>query len=193
MKRKIPLQDSKPLSKQSYILYLQEKGQLAYDTDFKLTSRMIKTLLRLYPYIFNRENDAKNNGLNLNKGLFIQGKRESGKTTLMFLIRSIISHRNQFKFKSCLEIEHLFFKYNIDPIDHLLQFDTKNWCFDDFGARNSAKHVQILNFLSAYFFNDAPHGNLHIVSNFTKKEIISYFGTDFYQKIVENFNIITIE
>lgn len=193
MIRKISLLNFEPISKQSYILHLQKKGQLAYDADFKLTSRMIKTLLRLYPYIFSKENDAKINGLDINKGLFIQGTRESGKTTLMFLIRSLMPLNKQFKIKSCLEMEHLFYKYSIEPIDHLLQFDTKNWCFDDFGARNTAKHLQVLNFLSTSLFNDTLYSNLHVVSSFTKNEMHANFGIDFYQKIVEKFNIITIE
>jgi len=179
------------LKKNTYLFYLQKKGQHIYGSDFKLTKHIIEALIKVRPYITNNAGEARKEKLNIEKGVFILGNSMVGKTSLMYLIKGLFLFPQQYQIRSCYEIESMVLKYGEIYLSNLLK--KQNWCFDDFGSRFNSKHIEIMKILLYHLCNQTNARSHHVICKLTKQEIILLYGNEFYQSILNNFNVITIE
>lgn len=171
-------------SSHPYLVQLQQKGMKIYGTSFRINKNLIKALRQVHPYFMGVYVIGTGTTLDLDKGLLILGPVHSGKTTLMYLIKE------KYRLRSCLEIEQRVLTYGKNYYHEYLQLKNRNWCFDDFGSRNTAAHIQVTKQLIEELAKHEKPCRHHIISSLSLEQISAQYGFNIYEILIDHFNII---
>jgi len=186
------------------LIYLQETGKQKFGPQFYFRKDDIPTILLLLYYFTNNEVKAKENNIDLKKGLMITGPVGCGKTTLLRLMQKIAVPEKKFFFFTCREIGFEFIQDGYQVI-HLYskgvpnQRTRSNMAFDDLGTEQALKYfgnetnvmAEIL--LSRYDLYIQNGFTTHITTNLSATEIEDAYGNRVRSRLKKMCNLIAFD
>ena len=179
-------------------LHLQSLGKKQYGPKFKLHNSDKEILYKLLIYaIRDKENCAKY-GLDLNKGILLNGPVGCGKTSLMKLLRS-------FQFKNydytVISSRDIAFEYNQQgyPVIHKYGRSQRIYCFDDLGVEQTIKHFgnecNTLGEILLHRYDLMVNYGIvtHATTNLDANKLEAVYGNRVRSRLREMFNLVGFE
>lgn len=184
---------------------IQTKGKEMFGEHFHIIPEDHEVVQKLLAWFLHDEIQAKQFGVNLNKGILLTDPIGCGKTSLMSLMRILVPPQQRFGIKSCREITFDFIKEGYETIQRYSSYAYSNTtnppqphthCFDDLGAETSLKYYgnqcnvmgEILLSRYDHFINN--HMITHATTNLAASELESYYGNRVRSRMREMFNLI---
>ncbi|MBK3517722.1 ATPase [Carboxylicivirga marina] len=128
---------------------ITQKGKNLYGYHFRLYDEDMPIIKKLFVYFIRDEEQAKQQGINLRKGILTLGPVGCGKTALMRLMPLILHNIQGFPLKACRDIS---FEFKKDGFDTIYRYSKRSFtispgqripktiCLDDLGAESNIKH-----------------------------------------------------
>jgi len=176
------------------ITYLNIKGHLIFDKNFKIYKEDETLLFKLCCYFIQDHQTCAKMGIDTNKGLLLSGPVGCGKTSLMKLLPYLAPHKTNYEI---IPTRNIVFNFNSAGFEVLEKYnDTKNYCFDDLGVEPTGCHYtkecnvlgEIL--LSRYDLFKTKNSKTHITTNLNAEELETRYGSRVRSRLREMFNLI---
>lgn len=188
--------------------FLEKAGKAYINPKFKIWSADHKIIFKLLVYFYRDKANAEKLNINLHKGILLTGPVGSGKTSLMTLMRFMLSPKDQYAMKSTRDITFEFIddgytvikKYSKASFHHKGgQLHPRTYCFDDLGVESNIKHygnetnvmAEIL--LSRYELYINQKMLTHATSNLSATEIEKCYGNRVRSRMREMMNIVAFD
>lgn len=184
--------------------YLQHLGQQKFGPKFHLhlEDRLIIYKLLLY---FIRDSEAcEQHGIDLDKGILLNGPVGCGNTSIMTLMRHFAYPEHQYFIKSTRDIESEFNQEGYSIIQKYGKarntnppYHGKIYCFDDLGVENNMKYFgneynTIAEILHQRYELQIMDGTVtHATTNLNAQELEELYGNRVRSRLREMFNLIS--
>jgi len=181
--------------------WLEKRGKESIHPDFHIPLEEKDLVKKLLCYFLKDKDTAPYLGINLNKGILLNGPIGCGKTSLMKLMRFYEPANNRFILKSCRDISFEFIQLGYEVISKYSNrsfnnFEPVTYCFDDLGAERNIKYfgnecnvlAEVL--LSRYDLFTSRKLITHLTTNLSATEIENYYGNRLRSRLREMFNLI---
>lgn len=177
--------------------YLNIKGCLIFDKNFRLYKEDEPLLFKLCCYYIQDHQTCAKMGIETNKGLLLSGPVGCGKTSLMKLLPYLAPHKTNYEI---IPTRNIVFNFNAVGFEVLEKYnDTKNYCFDDLGVEPTGCHYtkecnvmgEIL--LSRYDLFKTKNAKTHITTNLNAEELEARYGGRVRSRLREMFNLISFD
>lgn len=183
--------------------YLDQKGKELYGPSFKINNNQLTALHKILVYAIQNEVGSNALGIDLKKGLFINGPEASGKSAIMHLLKPFFGKRFAFETKSCKTISFEYARKGFEALHPYLHQSGKYtrpkiYCFDDFGTESVQKHFgnecNVMKEIIGIQYEDfIEKGSIsHIISELTPSEIETKYGTKMRNQLRTMYNLISI-
>lgn len=183
--------------------YLSLKGKLLGGEDFTLQEADAKVIQALICWALQDVPVAKRIGMDLHKGIYLNGPIGAGKTTLMRLLNYLLPAADHFQLRACRDVA---FEFAEDGYETILRYSRKSFwpgqpvprtiCFDDLGLEPRVQYFgntcQVMTevLLSRYDLYRTHHMRTHITSNLTPQDIQDIYGNRVRSRMREMFNLV---
>lgn len=176
-------------------LYLQDLGKNKYGPKFKISPTDKEVLYKLLVYAIRDEENCFKNGIDLNKGILLNGPVGCGKTSLITLLKQFTSPKDNYLIKSSRDIAIEFNDSGYSVIQKYGR-SPKIWCFDDLGIENNIKHfgnecntiAEVL--LQRYDLLTSQGIVTHATTNLNAEELERLYGNRIRSRLRGMFNLI---
>ncbi len=177
--------------------YLNIKGHLIFDKNFRLYKEDEPLLFKLCCYFIQDHQTCAKMGIDTNKGLLLSGPVGCGKTSLMKLLPYLAPHKTNYEI---IPTRNIVFNFNAAGFEVLEKYnDTKNYCFDDLGVEPTGCHYtkecnvmgEIL--LSRYDIFKTKNWKTHITTNLNAEELEARYGSRVRSRLREMMNVIAYD
>lgn len=176
--------------------YLNAYGKYKFGESFNLKNDDAIIIYKLIIYAIRDEENCDKLGIDLNKGILLNGPIGCGKTSLMTLLKHFMYADMNYLIKSTRDISA---EYNIDGYSTILKYGktAKIYCLDDLGVEQNAKHfgnecntiAEIL--LHRYDLLRAQNIVTHATTNLNANELDKIYGNRVRSRLREMFNLIS--
>lgn len=177
--------------------YLQHMGQKQFGSKFKLHPADRQIIYKLIIYFIRDEENCRKYGLDLQKGVLLNGPVGSGKTTLLNLMRYFTYPDHHYVIKTTRDVAA---EFNMDGYQVILKYGKthkKIYCFDDLGVENNMKYYgtecntisEIL--LQRYDLMISEGTITHATTNLNAEELEKLYGNRVRSRMREMFNLIS--
>ncbi|HEY9169448.1 MAG TPA: ATPase [Lutibacter sp.] len=179
------------------ITYLNIKGCLIFDKNFRLYKEDEPLLFKLCCYYIQDHQTCAKMGIDTKKGLLLSGPVGCGKTSLMKLLPYLAPHKTNYEI---IPTRNIVFNFNAAGFEVLEKYnDTKNYCFDDLGVEPTGCHYtkecnvmgEIL--LSRYDIFKTKNAKTHITTNLNAEELEARYGSRVRSRLREMFNLVSFD
>jgi DNA replication protein DnaC len=175
--------------------YLQFIGKEKYGPKFKISPSDKEVLYKLLIYVIRDEENCIKHGIDLNKGILLNGPVGCGKTSLMTLLKYFTYPKDNYLIKSSRDIA-IEFNDEGYPIIQKYGKSSKIWCFDDLGIENNIKHfgnecntiAEVL--LQRYDLLTSQGIVTHATTNLNAEELERLYGNRIRSRLRGMFNLI---
>ncbi|MCC9137538.1 ATPase [Pontibacter silvestris] len=183
---------------------LERQGKKLFGAHFRLYTEDQALQARLLAYFLQDRERARQYGVSLRKGLLLSGPVGCGKTSLMTLLRLLLSPGERYRTRSCRQVSFEFQREGFEVIrrygEGYLPGGSPRpltYFFDDLGTESRQKHYgndcnvmgEIL--LSRYDLFVSTGLKTHLTTNLTSAEIEQFYGTRVRSRMREMFNLIS--
>lgn len=176
--------------------YLQEMGKEQFGPDFRLYNSDKEIIYKLMIYAIRDKENCTLHGIDLNKGVLLNGPVGCGKTSLMTLIRPFLYPPFYF---SVIQTREIAMQYNREgfPVIHNYGRSQKVYCFDDLGVEESVKHFgnecnTIAEILLHRYDLLINYGiTTHATTNLNSDELEKRYGNRVRSRLRTMFNLIS--
>lgn len=182
-----------------YYAHLEQKGKKIFGRHFTLKPQHHLSLHKLMAYAGHDTTACEQLGVDLNKGLFICGPPQIGKTALMHLLKPFFKGAKAFQIHSCKRISYDFKQTGFRALQPFLQPRTQDsqtplYCFDDFGTERPQSHqgtpfevmAQLLDYQHTQFL---AHGHYaHLISSLTAAAIEKRYQSPLRMQLRNMYN-----
>jgi DNA replication protein DnaC len=176
--------------------YLTNLGRKKYGSTFTVHAEDRDVLHKLISYAISSEEQCKEHGLDLQKGILLTGSVGCGKTTLMTLLPEFMYPFQKYTVKNTREIAAQYHKEGYEII-HSLGRRKKPICLDDLGVEQNIKHFgndcntvgEIL--LHRYDMHVNYNIITHATTNLNADELEKIYGNRVRSRLREMFNLIS--
>lgn len=181
------------------LIYLNAKGKLLFGEKFSIYEEDKEILLKLCSYFIKDEENCKNYGIDIDKGILLIGPVGCGKTSLMKLLRHIVPLQRPYEIIPCRNITFSFNHLGFKTIE--AYGNTKFFCFDDLGVeplgRFYGKDLNVMGevLLSRYeLYQQTKHKiKTHATTNLNASELEVHYGNRVRSRMRELFNLIAFD
>ncbi|MBV7532865.1 hypothetical protein [Chitinophaga sp. sic0106] len=185
---------------------LEERGRTVYSPHFKVDDIDRPVVLKLLAYFLRDELVAKDEGIDLDKGVLLTGRIGCGKTSLISLMRSLCTEAYRPTIISCRDISFEFGRIGFDLISRYSRnafFPYSNiprvHCFDDLGLETNINfwgnncNVMAEILLSRYDMLIANKMLTHVTTNLNSQELEDLYGNRLRSRMRAMFNLIAFD
>lgn len=181
----------------SILIYLDSKGKLLFGKNFKIYEEDLAIIYKLCIYFIRDFKECEKLKIDPNKGLLLSGPVGCGKTSLMKLLRHIVSHHKSYEVIPARKITFAFNNIGYKVIE-----DYGNqgfYCFDDLGVETTGRHFgkdcnvmgEIL--LSRYDLFLKNKTRTHATTNLNAQELENRYGNRVRSRMRQLFNLIAFD
>jgi energy-coupling factor transporter ATP-binding protein EcfA2 len=184
--------------------FLQHLGQQKFGTKFKLHPEDKTIIFKLMIYFIRDEETCARYGIDLEKGILLNGPVGCGKTSLMTLMRHFTYPDYQYIIKSTREIAS---EFNQEGYSIIQKYGKGNeptrrpggkiYCFDDLGVENNMKYFgnecnTIAEILLQRYDQQIMEGTVtHATTNLNAEELEELYGNRVRSRLRSMFNLIS--
>jgi DNA replication protein DnaC len=176
-------------------IYLNAYGKHKFGESFNLKNEDAFIIYKLIIYAIRDQENCDRLGIDLNKGILLNGPVGCGKTSLMTLLKRFAYIENNYIMKSTRDISA---EYNIEGYSTILKYgkSTKIYCLDDLGVEQNMKHfgnecntiAEIL--LHRYELMQTQNIVTHATTNLNANELEKIYGNRVRSRLRSMFNLI---
>ncbi len=178
--------------------YLEHIGKLKYGATFKIHKSDIKVIYKLLVHSLRDKENCKKHGIDLDKGILLNGPVGCGKTSLMTLCRYFTEVQNSYLIKTTRDIA---LEYNKDGFPAINKYGKtpKIYCLDDLGIENAVKHFgnecnTVAEILLHRYELQVNQGIItHATTNLNAGELEKMYGSRVRSRLRSMFNLVTFE
>jgi len=175
--------------------YLQHLGQQKFGTKFHLNPEDKEIIYKLLIYFIRDEETCAKYGIDLDKGILLNGPVGCGKTSLMTLMKHFTYPDYNFVIKSTRDIATEFNQDGYPIIQKYGKTHSKIYCLDDLGVENNMKHygnecntvAEIL--LQRYDLQIIEGTVSHATTNLNASELEELYGNRVRSRLRIMFNL----
>ncbi|MEG0915448.1 MAG: hypothetical protein RSF68_00385 [Myroides sp.] len=168
------------------IQYLQQQGRILYGSSYLIHSSQRQQLYRLLVYATANKEECALYGIDLKKGLLVTGAGNSGKTSLLHLLKPFFQTNRQYIIRSSREVAFCYKRFGNYTLQQYLFHDLP-YCFDDLGLEPLKLDTEVIKELLQYRLLHAAD-NTHISSRLNKGALIEKYGKDFTEFLYRKLN-----
>lgn len=178
------------------LIFIDCLGKTKFGPTFHLRKEDYKILYMLIIYTIRDQENCSKMGIDLNKGILLNGPVGCGKTSLMTLLRWFMYKETSYSIKSTRDIAA---EFNIDGYSTILKYGKshKIFCFDDLGIEQNMKHfgnecntiAEIL--LHRYDLQVSQGIVTHATTNLNAVELEKLYGNRVRSRLRSMFNLFT--
>ncbi len=161
-------------------------------------------LEKLFLY-FTASDQAKQAGIDLNKGILLMGGLGTGKSTIMRCFSK--NQHTSYKFVTCMHLTYDFVEHGFSVIKEHCRNETiarnQYWqtelgvCYDDMGTEEERRRygdkVNAMTEIILNRYDSVPHNMTHITTNLNANDIEKFYGARVRSRMREMFNILTFD
>lgn len=177
--------------------YLDVKGKNLFGPDFKIHADDHKILLKLANYFIRDEEQCRESGLDINKGILLSGPVGCGKTSFMRLLRHIVPHQRPYEVIPSRNIAFAFNHLGYKVIEDYGQ--NGSYCFDDLGVeptgRFYGKDCNVMGeiLISRHDLFIKHKLKTHATTNLNAEELEDLYGNRVRSRMRELFNLVAFD
>ncbi len=179
--------------------YLEQMGQQKFGLKFKLNPEDKEIIYKLLIYFIRDEETCEKYGIDLEKGILLNGPVGCGKTSLMTLMRHFTYPDHHYLIKSTRDIASEFNQEGYPVIQKYGKSRNKIYCFDDLGVENNMKYygnecntvAEIL--LQRYDLQILEGTVTHATTNLNAEELEVIYGNRIRSRLRSMFNLIAFQ
>ncbi len=188
--------------------YIEAKGKKIYGPKFKLHVDDIEVIIKLLIWFFRDYTASEQFGIDLDKGIFLNGPVGCGKTALMNVLKFTLHPTDRHRIYACRDIAYeyvahghsVFHRYSKSSFYRPDIYEGPiHICFDDLGAEPEVQFygtpcnpmAEIL--FSRYDFFGSHKMLTHITTNLNSTKIEERYGQRIKSRIREMMNIISFK
>lgn len=172
------------------IQYIQQHGRELYGNSYCIRPSQRQQLYRLLIYATANKEECALYGIDLQKGLLVTGPENSGKTSLLHLLKPFFQNQQKYLIRSCREVLYCYERFGNYTLQPYLS-PGLHYCIDDLGMEAmipvTISHVAVIQDLLQFRLINAPT-NTHIISRMSTRELAENYGKDFTDLIYGNLN-----
>ncbi len=174
------------------IQYIQLQGSSLYGCKYLIHTSQRQQLHKLLAYATADREACTFYGIDLRKGLLISGPVNSGKTSLLHLLKPFFEPEKQYSIRSCREVVYCYDLFG----EQSLQRYTENnlpYCFDDLGIVPSCLSLKmdvsvVGELLKTRLLN--KRADTHILTRMNVGALNKRYGKHFTALLFYNLNLI---
>jgi energy-coupling factor transporter ATP-binding protein EcfA2 len=179
------------------LIYLEAKGKLLFDKNFKIYSEDEAILYKLCIYFIRDFDACKKLNIDPNKGILLSGPVGCGKTSLMKLLPYIVPHQIKY---IVVPARNITFNFNKSGFKIIEDYGNNGfYCFDDLGVETTGRHFgqdcnvmgEIL--LSRYDLFLKNKTRTHATTNLNAEELEERYGNRIRSRMRQLFNLIAFD
>lgn len=188
----------------SFLRIFEQKGRELYGQHFKIHAPERDLFQRMYVYFFRDKHNAELMGIDLDKGIMLNGPVGSGKTSLLTIFRELMPKERRYAVKSCREVSFEFIDEGFATILRYSRYSFNKTvprivCFDDLGTERTLKFYgnecnvigEIL--LSRYDYFISNNMLTYITTNLNSDEIEEIYGLRVRSRMRKMCNLLSFE
>lgn len=178
-------------------LYLQKLGKQKFGSNFQLHLQDKEIIYKLMIYFIRDEEACVEYGINLEKGILLNGPVGCGKTSLITLMKHFAYPDYNFVLKSTRDIASEFNQEGYSIIQKYGKSGNKIFCFDDLGVENNMKYYgnecnTIADILLQRYDLQILEGTVtHATTNLNAGELEELYGNRVRSRLRSMFNLIS--
>ena len=179
------------------LIYLDAKGKLLFGKNFKIYEEDRTILYKLCLYFIQDRAGCEKLGIDIDKGILLNGPVGCGKTSLIRLLKHLVPHRKPYM---VIPSRNIVFGFNHIGYKIIEDYgNTQFFCFDDLGVEPIGRHYgkdcnvmgEIL--LSRYDLFVEHKVKTHGTTNLNADEIEERYGKRVRSRMRELFNLVTFD
>lgn len=180
-------------------LYLEQMGKQKFGPKFHLNPQDKQIIYKLIIYFIRDKETCAKFGIDLEKGILLNGPVGCGKTSLMTLMRHFTYPDHKYIVKTTRDIASEFNQEGYPVIQKYGKSGNKIYCFDDLGVENNMKYygnecntvAEIL--LQRYDLQIMEGTVTHATTNLNANELEELYGNRVRSRLRSMFNLIAFE
>ena len=172
------------------ILYIQLQGRQLYGSSYYIHPSQRTQLQKLLAYATQDSEACAFYGIDLKKGLLISGPANSGKTSLLHLLKPFFEPEQQYRIRSCREV---LYCYDLFGEQSLQQYGDQEvpYCFDDLGivpgCLSTKSDFSVVREMLKLRLLSNP-ASTHIVTRMNPEELANRYGSHFTALLLRSLN-----
>lgn len=166
--------------------YLQQQGRNLYGNSYRIHTSKRQQVYRLLLYATANKEECALYRIDLQKGLLVTGPENSGKTSLMHLLKPFFQTNRQYIIRSSREIAFCYARFGTHTLKQYVSQDI-SYCFDDLGLEQFKLDTEVIKELLRFRLLHAAH-NTHISTRLDKAALAEKYGKDFSNMLYQNLN-----
>lgn len=173
------------------IQYLQQQGRYLYGSSYSIHKSQLQSLYKLLAYASQNTSQCRFYGIDMHKGLLITGPENSGKTSLMHLLKPFFQPQHQYVIRSSREVAACYNLFGKDTLEKYLS-NNIHYCFDDLGleavVNYSVDSGDIMNELIKMRLTQPA--TTHIITRMKADALQKRYGKHFNNFLLQSLNVI---
>lgn len=168
------------------IQYMQQQGRVLYASSYRIHPSQRQQVYRLLVYATANKEECALYGIDLQKGLLVTGSENSGKTSLLHLLKPFLQPNRQYIIRSSREISFSYERFGTHTLQPYVS-PYLSYCFDDLGLERLKLDTEVIKKLLQFRLLHAAD-NTHISTQLDKAALIEKYGKDFTELLYRKLN-----
>jgi len=168
------------------IQYMQQQGRILYGSSYRIHPTQRQQVYRLLVYATANKEECALYGINLQKGLLVNGPENSGKTSLLHLLKPFFQIQKHYLIRSSREIVFCYERFGTHTVQQYVSKDI-SYCFDDLGLEQFKLDTEVIRELLQFRLLHAAD-NTHISTRLDKATLAEMYGKHFTELLYRKLN-----